>query len=105
MSAPDKYVHRAYAIFHRQLSPNDWNVEAAVKNGMLPKNFLIDGCIYIGYGKDALEARWDVVNECFYYMKKRWDGKFEEEIHYPGDSKTNFFIPMKIKKFKMRGLT
>lgn len=70
-----------------------WLKEAASK-GMILKKDLIGGADYLGSCRNALVAKWDADNGCFWYIREKFGKFFIEKINHPEDDNGfDLFIP------------
>lgn len=71
-------------------------IEQLIKNGMIPKNELIDQNIYLGSCRNSEIAIWDKEKQCFIYNRNKFGEIFEEEIKHPEDDNGfDIFIPIR----------
>jgi hypothetical protein len=86
---------RAMQIYHAHCAPSATDIEAAVAAGMIRKADLVDGETYVGYCRNASEARWFAASQQFVYLRKKFGSQFEELIPHPEDDEGyDVFVPV-----------
>jgi len=62
--------------------------------GAISKSDLKDGQTYVGSCRNSKTARWSEKDNCFYYVRKKFDKFFMEKINHPEDDDGfDLFIP------------
>lgn len=61
---------------------------------IIPKKDLKDNYFYIGVCRNANVAKWSLKNNCFYYIRNKWNNFFLEKINHPEDDDGfDLFLP------------
>ena len=84
-------------LWDKKLSPNvpkNSNLQDYYDAGVIRKEDLIDGTYYRGICRNASVAKWDVKDNCFWYMRYKWGSSYKEDInHMADDNGYDLFIP------------
>jgi hypothetical protein len=79
--------------FSKPMKPGE--LESAYARGMLHKADLEDGAYYRGYCRNATVALWSARNDCFIYMRQKFEHRFAEDIRHPEDDDGfDLFVPL-----------
>lgn len=74
-----------------------WHNVDITKVRTIPKNELIEGCIYAGKCRNADHAVW--LGDKFEYIRYKWGSHYKETInHFEDDDGYDVFVPMEIIK-------
>lgn len=92
-SAKDRLARAIYHALPRGFEAQA--VEEAYARGMLRKDSLVDGKVYVGYCRNAGKARWDAGRQRFVYRRVKFLDSFDEEIVHPEDDDGyDIFVPV-----------
>jgi hypothetical protein len=77
--------------------PLKFDIEDYYRMGVIRKEDLIDGKIYIGLCRNATTARWCVDKNAFSYLRYKFYNRYVEEInHISDDDGYDVFLPTKL---------
>lgn len=86
-------AHRVYRLLGRGFGPDA--LERALAEGMIAKDQLVDGAMYLGWCRNAEQARWDASQQQFVYKRTKFGACFDETIVHPQDDDGfDIFVPM-----------
>lgn len=86
-------AHRLY----KTLNPKDLKREIvnAMASGLIAKDKLEHGAIYLGHCRNARVAVWDAQANHFIHMREKWGSTFAETIPHPEDDQGfDIFTPV-----------
>lgn len=97
LSRSEKFKHLEERLarikFSKPMKPGE--LESAYTRGMLRKCDLEDGAYYRGYCRNATVALWSTRNDCFIYMRQKFERRFAEDIRHPEDDDGfDLFVPL-----------
>ena len=74
-------------------------IEKAYSEGMIRKSDLVSGAHYLGTCRNSYVAKWSKADNCFYYMRNKFNDIFLDSCNHPSDDDGyDFFIPMDQKR-------
>jgi len=72
----------------------DANKEIIRNINAIEKENLEDSCYYLGICRNSRVAQWNEKENCFYYIRRKFDATFIEKINHPEDDDGyDLFIP------------
>lgn len=93
----DTTLEQRAHLIHRRL-PRQFGPDAlaqALADGMIAKDQLVDGAVYLGWCRNAGQARWDAAQQRFVYRRTKFGTSFDETIVHPQDDEGfDIFVPM-----------
>ena len=104
MAEKDTYfemIKQIKSIGHPVPPPGEFDIEDYYAAGVVRKSDLKDGSYYIGLCRNSHIAVWDAKNDCFWYIRFKFDSRFIEKInHIESDDTFDTFIPFYRIPFK-----
>ena len=92
------WSHEAAHIHMRCFNPpptTEAQMEAAYADGMIAKDLLKHGQVYIGACRNATKAIWDANDNTFYIMRHKFGNIFPEPVSYPTvGERWDIFVPV-----------
>lgn len=92
----NSYRYRAQQIYNSLSTPAKVEqIREAEKQGMIPKEKLVNDRYYLGESEEAEIARWDGERQLFWFLKHRIADVTLESVEHPEDDKgMDVFVPV-----------